>query len=525
MIHLANSREMKLIDGYSINTIGIPSMVLMERAAFATAIHIAQALERGAVQCEMPENGRIKARPFCPEGKRTSGTKTKKQVIAVCGSGNNGGDGLAVVRILYTMGYEVSWYMAADVKKATPETKLQIDILKNMGIKPCADLETLYEADAIVDAVFGIGLTREVGGHFAEVIAVVNQCPGLICAVDIPSGVSADTGKIMGCAVRADMTVTFGENKLGLVLYPGAKLAGQVFVENIGFAPEAVREAKIHTFAYEKEDIRLYRPKRQAYSNKGSYGKVLVIAGSPTMAGACYFCAGAAYACGCGLVRAFTVRENHDVILGKLPETVLTLYDHRHVDFGLLESALDWADSIILGPGLSTEAYARDIVAYTLKNCRSPLVIDADALNIIAANPYLWEWVPQNSVLTPHVGEMARLAGCKPEQVADDLYNICKDFAASHQMICVLKDARTVISDGKEVFINLSGNDGMATGGSGDVLAGIIGGLLAGGSKPLWAAAFGCYIHGCAGDEARREKGAYGLLASDIIQYMTKVLV
>ena len=497
MINLANSHQMKAIDNYSIHTVGIPSMVLMERAAYASALRIETLLK---------ENGGCR-------------------VIAVCGSGNNGGDGLAVVRILHTMGYDVSWYMAGDEDRTTEETRHQLDILRNLGIASCHFPEDLYAADVIVDALFGIGLTREVSGHFARVIETMNQCSARICAIDIPSGVCTDTGRVMGCAVRADITVTFGENKTGLVLYPGAALAGRVFVENIGFAPKAVTEAGIHTFAWEKEDIAAELPKRRPYSNKGTYGKVLVIAGSPDMAGACYFCARAAYSCGCGLVRVFTVKENHDIILGKLPEAVLTVYEHRKVDFEALKEALSWADSVVLGPGLSTDGYAVDIVRFVLEYNKVPLLIDADGLNILAKDPGLLAMVPQNTVITPHIGEMARLSKKAAGEISGDIMAVCQEFARSHRLICVLKDARTVISDGIETFINMSGNDGMATGGSGDVLSGIIGGFLASGKEPLLAAALGCYVHGCAGDEARAKKGAYGLLASDIIQYMSKVIM
>lgn len=496
MIPLANSLQMKSIDSYSIKTLGIPSMVLMERAAFTVASRIAEVLSESK----------------------------DKNIVVVCGSGNNGGDGFAVVRILHTMGYRVSWHMAGDVLKTTEETRLQMEIVGKMGISPCNYPEDLYHAHMIVDAIFGIGLTREVTGSFADVIHTINQCPGMVCSVDVPSGICTDTGRVMGCAVKADMTVTFGENKLGLVLYPGASMAGKIYVENIGFPQISVKKARIHTFAYEKKDIIDYLPSRRAYSNKGSYGKVLVIAGSPNMAGACYFSAGAAYSCGCGLVRVFTVKENHDIILGRLPEAVMTIYDHRHVDFGLLKDALEWADSVILGPGLSTEAYAVDIVNYTLKNCTVPVIVDADGLNIISANPHFWDFVPENTVLTPHIGEMVRLTGKDAREITTDLVQTCQELALKHRIICVLKDARTVISDGTHTFINLSGNDGMATGGSGDVLSGIIGAFLAAGLSPITAASFGCYIHGCAGDEARKVKGAYGLLASDIIQYMTRVL-
>ena len=520
MIGLADSREMKAIDSYSIDTVGIPSMVLMERAAYAVALKIRSVLEHthGDKNCGV-HKGRESTQ-------RSRDSRGGFQVIAVCGSGNNGGDGLAAVRILYTMGYKVSWYMAGDMSRATKQTRQQIAILKNLGIGPCSYPQDLMEAEVLVDALFGIGLTRPVSGHFAEVIDTMNRSAALVCAVDMPSGVSADNGQAPGSAVQADFTVTFGKLKPGLVLYPGAGLAGQVSVENIGFAPEAADIVEIHTFAYEMADISALLPARRAYSNKGSYGRVLVIAGSPTMAGACYFSAGAAYRCGCGLVRVFTVRENHDVILEKLPEAVLSIYDPQQMDAAeaMLKEALSWADSVVLGPGLSTDVYAGRLVAYTLKNCRVPMVIDADGLNLLAKEPKLWELVPGGAVLTPHIGEMSRLTGRKAEALTSDIIGACRDFAREHHVVCALKDARTVISDGTQTWINLSGNDGMATGGSGDVLSGIIGAFLAGGLAPLRAASLGCFVHGCAGDAARSVKGAYGLLASDIIQYLSNVL-
>ncbi|HIQ99162.1 MAG TPA: NAD(P)H-hydrate dehydratase [Candidatus Scybalocola faecavium] len=496
MISLANAREMKAIDSYSIQTLGIPSLVLMERAAYCVARHIDEVLK----------------------------DRENRTVIAVCGSGNNGGDGLAVVRILYTMGYNVAWYMAGNTDHATQETRLQMDILKRMEIRECKALDELKGAGLIVDALFGIGLTRNVEWDYARTIEAINTAGSLVCAVDMPSGVSTDHGQILGCAVKADFTVTFGVKKLGLVLYPGAALGGRIYVENIGFPAIAEEQAHIHTFALEDKDLPSCLPKRCPYSNKGTYGKVLIIAGSPQMAGACFFSARAAYGCGCGLVRVFTPKENHDVLLTRLPEAVMTLYDHHQVDLGALDRSLSWADAVVIGPGLSCDDMAKKILEHTLKHCRVPLLVDADGLNLLAENPGLWEWVPENTVITPHLGEMSRLTKDPVHHLAEDLPKACREFAEAHKVICVLKDARTVISDGTDSYINLSGNDGMATGGSGDVLSGIIGGFLAQGLPPLQAASLGCFVHGCAGDKGREVKGAYGLLASDIIQYMSKVI-
>lgn len=514
MLKIVDSKQMKAIDSYSINTLKIPSLVLMERAAYAVAQVICGGFQQSNGLGMRTENAeRMQSRKY-------------KRVIAVCGSGNNGGDGLAVARILYTMGFDAGYMMVGNMEKATQETQLQLEIVRNMKIPEYTDLSDLAGADALVDAVFGIGLMREVAGHFAKVLRAMDGCEVPVYAVDIPSGVSTDTGQVLGCAVRAVKTVTFGCHKLGLVLYPGAAYAGAVIVADIGFPAISKMQAGINTFAYEKSDIYGYLPPRRAYSNKGSYGKVLVIAGSKNMGGAGYFCAKAAYMTGCGLVRVLTVEENREMMLSKLPEAVLTTYDSTDPDWKEFARALAWADSVVLGPGLTTEDYAMRIVRFVLENCTVPLVVDADGLNILAANDYLWEvWTKRSAlVTTPHLGEMSRLTGLEIKAIAGQLPQACQSFARSHGVVCALKDARTVISDGERTFINLSGNDGMATGGSGDVLSGIIGGFLASGMAPLNAAAFGCFVHGCAGDAARNEKGAYGLLASDIIQYLSKVI-
>ena len=497
MRYLADGKQMKAVDNYSIETLGIPSMVLMERAALSVAEHIRRAFPN-------PEH--------------------VKKIIAVCGMGNNGGDGLAIIRILHTWGFPVAYYLVGSVEKATKETRKQLDILSNLEIEQCLSCDDFKMADVLVDGIFGIGLMREITGVFADVIHAMNDSSAKIYAVDIPSGIHSDNGQIMGAAVKADCTVTFGVLKVGLALYPGAEYAGEVFVEDIGFPKLSLEKAGLDVYAFEKADIAMYLPKRMAHSNKGSYGKVLIIAGSAQMGGAAVLSATAAYRMGVGLVRVFTVRENRDIILKHLPEAILTLYDEKNPDLDALAQAMNWADAVCIGPGLSTAEYAKVIVAYVCQHCNVPLIMDADALNIIAMNNSILDNCHVPVILTPHLGEMSRLCNQPIKEIQKDLVNVCKDYAKSKNIICVMKDARTIISDGASAYINIAGNSGMATGGSGDVLSGIITGLLAQGVKPLTAAALGCYIHGCAGDMACIDKGEYGLLASDIIQYMLKVL-
>lgn len=507
MILLADCQQMKAVDDYSIHTLKIPSLVLMERAALAVAEHIGR---------QQPANARI---------------------LAVCGSGNNGGDGLAIARILHTKGFLVDWYMAGNLEKATQETRLQMEIIENMakagGLSQCRDLQAFSDYDVIVDGLFGIGLSRVVEGSYAQVIEAVNSSGAFVYAVDIPSGISTDTGAVLCCAVKADVTVTFGCHKLGLALYPGAEFGGRVYVEDIGFPKISVENAHIDVMALEKSDISNKLPRRRAYSNKGSYGRTLVIAGSEGMPGACCLCAQAAYRTGCGLVRVLTAKENREILMNHVPEAVMTVYESFGPTLALLQECLDWADSVVIGPGLTTGEHARTMLEYTVRHCSVPLVIDADGLNLLAQDAAgfvtdcqsFLEGLSCPVIVTPHLGEMARLTGRSISQIAGDLCKTCQTFAQENPgLVCVLKDARTVISDGVSTYINLSGNSGMATGGSGDVLSGILGGLLAMGMPALDGAALGCLIHGCAGDRAAADKGPYTMLASDIIQYMTEIL-
>lgn len=501
MEYVLTAAEMKKCDETAIKEYGIASLVLMERAALETA------------------NAVI----------RKYGKDIYVGVMA--GSGNNGGDGIAIARILQEHGIRVEINMVGEAKKLTEETKIQLETAKKLNIPICFGVEhTLY--DVIIDAIFGIGITRNVEGKYRKAIEEINASKAKVVAVDIPSGVNTDDGSIMGCAVKADMTVTFAYRKIGLMLYPGAACAGEVLCVPIGI-PRTLTDTKrkgVVTFTDKAQDLHL--PDRSRSGNKGTFGKLLLVAGSRSMGGACQLSALAAYRIGTGMVRVFTAEENRESLLRKLPEAIIDTYIDRDDEGGIgdaerqtLINGLAWADVIAIGPGLSISSRALDILRTVLEYADKPMVLDADALNLLAKNDALLESLrfgnrknAADIILTPHLGEFSRLMKYPVSEIKKDILGVCKAFTKKYDASLVCKDARTVITKrGKLVYLNSSGNDGMATAGSGDVLTGIISGLLAQGMSGFEAAVIGAYAHGLAGDYARDNASAYYIMAQDII--------
>ncbi len=490
MEYLVNAREMKQYDADTIEKIGIPSLVLMERASLA-------------VMEEMIES-----------------SLPLSSVLVVCGSGNNGGDGFAVARLLGERGIAAEVLFVGREASMSPECRIQRQICENCGIKISSNFPD-GEYTTIVDAIFGTGLSRQVEGRYAELIRRINAEPARKVAVDIPSGISADTGEVLGAAVRADLTVTFAFRKVGQVLYPGAGYCGRLVRRSIGITMEASGQ-KPRLFSCGPEDLERV-PERGAYSNKGTYGKVLLIAGSEGMSGAACLCARAALRTGCGLARVFTPQCNRPILQTCLPEAIVTAYEGEEDAASALPRLLEWADVVGIGPGIGTGKVSRAILDDVLRRWQGPLVIDADGLNLLAGIPD-WQSPGPRTILTPHVGEMLRLTKAPREELLRDLVSHARDFARERGVICVLKDARTVISDGQRSAVNTSGNDGLAKGGSGDVLTGVLCGLLAQGMEPFEAAYTGAYLHGLAGDLAARHYGNYGMLAGETADAVGEVL-
>lgn len=495
MEFLVTSREMKCCDAETIDFFGVPSMVLMERAALAVVEEL------------------------------TDGAFDLTRILVVCGSGNNGGDGFAVARLLMQRGLEVDVLFAGKESSLTKDAAQQKHICEQYGIK-CSRNRNLSEYTCIVDALLGVGLSGNVRESAAEVINAMNEAKADVLAVDIASGISADTGAVCGTAVRAKKTVTFAFRKIGHVLYPGAEYSGTVVCKEIGITEDGFRGDFPKVKCMSESDVHL--PQRIGRANKGTYGKAAVIAGSRNMSGAAYLAGTAAYRMGSGLVRICTEECNRVILQTTLPEAVLTTYCDDNAEEKVRE-VLGWATAAAAGPGLGMKEDKEKVLNTVFAKGNIPLVLDADVLNILAAKkdagriPFLKEYKAP-VVVTPHIGEMSRLTGLSTEEIAANLIEVCRDFAKEYGVICVLKDARTVISDGEEVFINQSGNEGMATGGSGDVLTGMIVGLLAQNMPVFIAAVTGVYLHGLAGDEAGKRHGSRSMLAGNITEELETVL-
>ena len=343
-------------------------------------------------------------------------------------------------------------------------------------------------------------------------------------AVDIASGISADTGAVMGMAFVADLTVTFGFIKAGQLLYPGAEYTGELKVADIGIDEQSLYEIKPELKVLETSDLNRL-PRRVNRSNKGSYGKLLILAGSKQMAGAAVFAAKAAYRMGCGLVRVATVEENRIILQEQVPEAVLAVYNNGTDVVEFVETQLHWADAVVAGPGISQSDLSERMLYELLKRIQVPCLCDADALNLLSKHPDWWKLVQSHLVITPHLGEMARLTGRPITEIRDRLVQTAQEFAMEHQITVVLKDARTITAqpDGQS-YINVSGNHGMATAGAGDVLSGVVGALLAQKLDMHLAAALGVFIHGLAGDAAAERVGHCAMMASDIVDGLMDVL-
>ncbi len=502
MEYLLNSSQAKAVDTFTIQTTGIPSLVLMERASLAVAGHVRRMAD-------------------CMNGHDSL-------IVSVCGTGNNGGDGIAAARILYCMGYRAAVLLTGDQGKLSADASKQLEIARRIGLTVFDESRHLPDnTEIIIDAVFGIGLTRDVTGSFADRIREINSfhehgCK--VCAVDIASGIHTDTGAVMGTAVNADITVTFGYKKSGMMLYPGHLYSGEIFCEDIGFDPAALKAASWDWRTYTEADLERL-PVRRPDSNKGTYGKVLVIAGSRNMAGAACFSAQAAYRTGCGLVTVYTPECNRVILQEKVPEAVLKTYDEEEEIFEDLEGLLGGHHVVVIGPGLGKSKTSRLLLKKTLKAVNTPVIIDADALNIIAEDKQILCECSGTMILTPHLMELSRLTGYNIQELKENLRQICEDFTHQFGVICISKDARTIVIDPSgQCYLNTSGNHGMSTGGSGDALTGIIAGLAAQGMPAYDASEMGVFVHGLAGDAAAAQMGCRSMTAGDLVAGISRVL-
>lgn len=585
MINILISTQMRDTERYTMEELGITSMVLMERAALS-AFNLIM-------------------------------THEPKKVIVFAGSGNNGADGIAVARMMLMKDVDVTLCLIGNREKATKENIGQLQTYLKLGgriadigvavkVTGESDEQDLSDAsdvsdrpnvsgeklgdmqfDIIVDALLGIGISRELEGDYLKAVKLINLCRGTkksgsnnanhavasrpyIFSLDIPTGLNTDNGKVMGMAVIADETICFSECKRGLILSKGPEYAGKVSVYDVGIVTydkylnyannnqylnnsdnirgKSEKEELLRAFSM--EDSRELMPKREITGHKGTFGKVLVIAGSEKMAGAALLSSKAAFATGAGMVKLISPQINRQAILSCLPE--LMYEDADNITDVVLMESINWADIIILGPGLSMDDNAKRFVEFVMLKATKPVVVDADAINIIAENKELLikrKAKDAVTIMTPHPGEFNKVFADETNDVQNNVDvnspECVRSIANKYGIVLVAKNARTLISNGIESYVNLIGNSGMATAGCGDVLTGIMAVIMhnfiriAKTDKKLnsekdctddmplslaKAAALAVFIHGQAGDMAAADKNEYSVTPSDIIEAIPRVI-
>jgi NAD(P)H-hydrate epimerase len=499
------AQQMREMDRLTIQKYGVPSLALMERAGEGIAKAI---LER-------------------------FGGAAKKGVLVVAGKGNNGGDGFVVARLLKKK------RISSEVALLARKNELSPDAAHNRGayVKIGGKVTEITEGSRsllsermrgkglLVDAILGTGIKNAVGGLYAEAITVMNASGVPMVAVDIPSGLDTDSGTPLGVAVQAEMTVALAYPKLGEVIYPGLNYAGDLAIADIGIDCRAVQEVSPYIELLEREEIRWLVPVREPDTHTGTYGHLLVMAGSRGKTGAAMLACRAAMRSGAGLVTLAAARSLNDIFAGSLVEVMTEpLRGNESEEMEPLgdeewRRLLERKSSLLFGPGIGVNDSTRSALRWLLRNLEIPWVVDADGLNNLALEADRLRMAKTPPVVTPHPGEMARLIGKDTVAVNGDRVGTARSFALQRHCHVVLKGARTVIATAEgKVFINPTGNPGMASGGMGDVLAGILAGLLGQGFSPEDAMKLGVYLHGFVGDRVAAEKGHIGLIASDIIE-------
>ncbi|MFW6150404.1 MAG: NAD(P)H-hydrate dehydratase [Chloroflexota bacterium] len=501
---VARVAEMRELDRRAIEELGIPQEILMENAGAAAYSVIRR--ERGVA------------------GRR---------VAVFCGTGNNGGDGFVVARHLAAGGADVRAFLLEDEGGIGGSARQNLDILKRYPAVftqfpgDVSHADWACGADAVVDAIFGTGLTRIVGEPQRSAIELINRRCGTCFSIDIPSGVNGDTGEVMGTAVKADHTITLGLPKVGNMLYPGAELCGKLHLSHISFPPELWSGNWMKTEVNTPPEV----PPRTKDSHKGSYGRVLFIAGSAAYLGAPFFSAMAFLKAGGGLsylaaprsICPFLATRGSEIVMSPLEETAA-----GSIARGNRERLLELAQQVgmvVLGPGLSREDETQELVRDLVPRIEAPLLVDGDGLTALAGHTELLGQRKGITVLTPHPGEMSRLVNMSTADIARTRLEVVQRACSDWNAVVVLKGARSLIGlpDGT-VFINTSGNPGMATAGCGDVLNGVIAGMYGMGMPVSDAVRTGVFLHGLAGDLAAGDKGEDGITAQDMLDYVPRAV-
>jgi len=490
--------EMRNLDKCSIEECGFPQEILMENAGEAAYFVIL----------------------------KDFGIKNKRFVI-FCGIGNNGGDGLVVARKIYSNGGDVKIYLLGDEKKFTGAARMNFEIASKipLNIEHVESIEAvkldILHSDAIVDAIFGTGLTRNVEGIYKDVIQLINESGKKVFSIDIPSGINGNTGKIMGVAVKSDYTTTYGLPKLGTILYPGYDRCGKLYVSHISFPPSIYDSIKVET----NDPIKL--PERDRDAHKGDFGEALFIAGASSYFGAPYFSALSFLKAGGGYSRLaaplsvtpFIASKGSEIVFIPQKETSSGSISLENKD-SLLELS-EKVDMVILGPGLSLNEETQRLVRELAIEIEKPLIIDGDGITAVSKDIEIIKKRKEETILTPHLGEMSRITKLSVKEIDENKIEVLQKTSKDLDAIIVLKGAHSLIGypDGR-VFINMSGNCGMATAGSGDVLTGTIAAMFGLGLTLPDAVRMGVFMHGFSGDMAAMDNGEDGITAQDILDYL-----
>lgn len=505
---VVTSSQMREIDKKAGEEFSIPSLQLMENAGLRVYETIRSKL----------------------------GSPDNKVFYIFAGKGNNGGDGFVVAKHLSLIRTLTKVFLLGKIEEIRGDARVNLDLALKRGVKVIEvknieDIDLSPPPDLIIDALLGTGIKGEVTGLMREVIELINRQGKPVISIDLPSGLDADTGRVKGSCIKATWTVTMGLPKVGLLIYPGLEYVGDLIVADIGFPPSLIEKENIEINLTSSKEVKELLPQRYPDSHKGDYGRVLVLAGSVGFSGAAYLCSQGALRIGAGLVTLGVPESLNEVMEVKLTEVMTKpLPETKEKTLSLrgenvILDLVKRFDVLALGPGLSTNQETKELVRRLITKVSIPLVIDADGLNALAESVGVINKVKAPLILTPHPGELARLLKVTIEEVQSKRIEMAKRAAERLGVILVLKGARTIIAcPSGEVFINPTGNAGMASGGTGDVLTGMIAGLLGQGLKPLQASLAGVYLHGLAADLRVKRVGELSLIATDLLDALPEAV-
>jgi len=493
--------QIRKIEQMAIAETGIPSILLMENAAIRLAEHCFKFLEN------------IK----------------NPKVLIFTGHGNNGGDGFALARHLHLKGIEAKIIFTGDlaaVNDKRNDATVNLKIAKNLEIPIEQNIDSeIANYDLVVDALLGTGLDRNVEGKYKDLIEKINRYAKYVISADVPSGVHSDTGRIMGCVVKAAETVTFAHPKPGLYIYPGAEYAGKIHIEDIAIPSTLINKIEIEGNILTSSEANAILPVRAQRSNKGSFGRILVFAGSNEMPGAASLTCSAAYKVGGGLVCACVLPQvasvihhwQREVVTRTLPEEN-GMYCKKSLETALKE--ITRADVIVIGPGIGRSPDVTEFVQELVKTSQAPIVADADALFALSEDVNIFKQLKAPCIITPHPGEMSRLTGLSVPEILDNTAETAVNFAKEFKVVTLLKDAHTIIANPNgNYYINTTGTNALSKAGTGDVLTGIIAGFIAQGLDVFSAGVLGAYFHGKAGEDAVGNGSCYSVMAGDLLDW------